>query len=70
MPDRNLSNKEKALVAVAVLLDGAEAAAYLRYDSVRGEVLAREAQKLAEYPLEMRMPFVGTILRTALEESE
>lgn len=65
---RALSARQRALVAVAVLLDGREAAVYLKNDAINGDGLQRAALDLAGQAPELRMPFVGTMLRTALNE--
>lgn len=65
---RELAPREKALVAVAVLLDGHEAAGYLAADRVNGGDLQAAAKKLAGLEPELRMPFVGSSLRSALQE--
>jgi hypothetical protein len=64
---QRLSLHEQALVAVAVLVDGAEAANVLALDARRGEVLKAEAASWSEIELDARLPFVGTQLRRALE---
>ncbi len=78
MPDisrfRALSTRERAVAAVGVLLDGHDASQYLSSDKSRSVALSRVAKDLAEFPPELRMPLVGTLLRDALkqlkEESE
>lgn len=65
---RSLNSWDRALVAIAVLLDGREAGAYLESDSVNGTGLRRAALDLAAIEPELRMPFVGTLLRSALRE--
>lgn len=65
---RSLSAEQRALVAVAVLLDGREAGMYLENDAVNGAGLKRAALDLAGVAPELRMPLVGTLLRDALEE--
>jgi hypothetical protein len=65
---RSLSARQRALVAVALLLDGREAEAYLEIDAVNGEGLKRAAADLASQDPEMRMPYVGSALRAALKE--
>ena len=65
---RSLSARLRALVAVAVLLDGREAAAYLELDASHGEALKRAAIELSALEPDLRMPFLGTALRSALEE--
>lgn len=67
---RALSARQRALVCVAVLLDGREAEIYLENDAVNGAGLAKAALDLAVQPPELRMPLLGTILRMALEEQE
>ena len=72
MPDisrfRALGTREKALVAVAVLLDGHDAADFLGCDKERHTALSRAAKDLAELVPELRMPLVGTLLRSAIQE--
>lgn len=65
---RGLSARQRALVALAVLLDGREAGIYLENDSVAGPGLKKAAADLAAIPPELRMPFAGTMLRGALSE--
>ena len=67
---RGLPARAKALVALAVLLDGRDASTYLERDASNGANLARAANDLAALPTDLRMPLAGTILRTALEELE
>jgi hypothetical protein len=63
-----LAPRDRALVAVAVLLDGREAGSYLTEDALCGDALQRAAQSLAQLPPEVRMPLAGTVLRESLEE--
>lgn len=65
---RSLSARLRALVAVAVLLDGREAAVYLENDGINGTGLRRAAEELAGLEPELRMPYVGSALRLALDE--
>ena len=65
---RALGTREKALVAVAVLLDGYDAAEYLSCDKERHTALTRAAKDLAELSPELRMPLIGSLLRTAMRE--
>lgn len=67
---RSLPARAKALVALAVLLDGREAGTYLERDASNGSNLARAANDLAALPTDLRMPLAGTLLRSALEELE
>ncbi len=65
---RALTPAARALVAVAVLLDGREAGLYLENDEQFGASLKRAADDLASLEIELRMAYVGTMLRAALEE--
>lgn len=65
---RSLSPHLRALLGVAVLLDGREAGEYLAFDAAHGPGLQRAASDLAEIDPEVRMPFVGTMVRSALKE--
>lgn len=67
---RKLTPRMRALVAMAVLLDGREASVYLENDASLGEGLKRAALDLAGLEPELRMPFMGTMLRAALEECD
>lgn len=67
---RSLPARSKALVALAVLLDGRDASTYLERDANNGGNLARAANDLASLPTDLRMPLAGTLLRSALEELE
>lgn len=60
---------DRARVAVAVLLDGGDAPIYLLNDAVRGAELRAAAEELLAMELDIRFPFVGTMLRLALEEA-
>lgn len=65
---RSLSARQRAIVAVGVLLDGREAENYLEGDSTYGSALSKAAHDLADQAPEVRMPLVGTLLRSALKE--
>ena len=67
---RKLSVHEQLIVAIGVLMDGTDAAQYLERDSQRGEVLAGAVSELANVELDSRLPFVGTLVRLALESHE
>lgn len=60
---------ERARVAVSVLLDGADAPLYLLNDGIRGQQLREAADELLSMELDVRFPFIGTMLRLALEEA-
>lgn len=63
-----LSSEDKALVAIAVLLDGSDAPLYLSNDGTNGALLAGAAGSLAELDPDTRMPLLGTLLRMAIGE--
>lgn len=65
---RAISPHHRALVAVAVLLDGHEAGIFLKNDAAHGAVLERAASEMAKLDLQLRMAYLGTILRTALRQ--
>lgn len=65
---RDLEPYERAIVAIAVLLDGHDAGQFLRYDADRGDELRSAANELFALAPELRLPFMGTVLRRALEE--
>ncbi len=65
---RTLNPREKAVVAIGVLLDGHDASDYLSSDKERSLALSRAAKDLAELPPDLRMPLVGSLLRKVLEE--
>lgn len=62
-----LSLHEQALVAVAVLIDGSEAASVLALDAQRGLELKQAAEAMSAVELDARLPYAGTLLRRALE---
>lgn len=63
-----LTARQRALVAIAVLLDGREAMSYLEASSDGTDELRLVAGDLARIAPELRMPLVGTLLRMALKE--
>lgn len=67
---RSLSPRERALVAVAVLIDGNDSRIYLECDAEKSEQLKRAADELCSLEVDARLAFVGTVLRLALEEGE
>jgi hypothetical protein len=60
---RLLSKELQELVAVGVLLDGREAEPYLAIDADHGSALSKAALALSDLSPELRMPFLGSILR-------
>lgn len=67
---RTLDTRERAIVTVAVLLDGHDAGDYLTSDKERHMALFRAAKDLAELSPELRMPLLGSLLRQAIAELE
>lgn len=67
---KGLSAENRALVAMAVLLDGREAITYLGKDALLGNALQRAAEELSALEPELRMPLAGTFLREAIAELE
>lgn len=67
---RSLSARDRALVAVAVLVDGNDSRVYLDFDAAKSEELKRAAGELCALEVDARVAFVGTVLRLALEEAE
>lgn len=67
---RSLSPRDRALVAVAVLVDGSDSKLYLDCDADRAEQLKKAAEELCSLEVDARVAFVGTVLRLALEEGE
>ena len=65
---RALSARDRALVAVAVLVDGSESKQLLGHDVGHGRELQRAADELCALEVDLRVAFVGTALRLALEE--
>jgi len=67
---RALTNREQAVVALGVLLDGHDSVEMLVSDRDRGGALSRAAQDLVELAPDLRMPLLGTLLRRALDGLE
>lgn len=65
---RRLPPTQRALVAIAVLLDGREATTYLEQDAHSGSELGDVATMVSRLESELRIPLLGTELRDALEE--
>lgn len=63
-----LAPHEKAFVATALLLDGGEALEYVGIHEANGQALREAVSELLELELDVRLPFVGTMLRLALAE--
>ena len=65
---RALAPRERVMVALGVLLDGHDAAEYLSYDKERHQALSRAAKDVAELAPEVRIPLLGTLIRSSLSE--
>jgi hypothetical protein len=65
-----LDAPDRVKVALAVLLDGGDAPFYLAIDAKRGADLRRAAEELLSMELDIRFPYVGTMLRLALEDAK
>jgi hypothetical protein len=62
---KQLSAPEQAVVTLAVLLDGRDAADFLQCDQARPE-LSKVAEGLSGVALELRVPLLGSLYREAL----
>lgn len=67
---RALPSHQRALVAIAALLDGNEASSVLSQDAVAGDVYRQAAEELTRIELESRLQFIGTLYREALADME
>jgi len=67
---RALPPYEKALVGVAVLIDGNEAGKYLEASGGEGADLRAAAEELCQLELDLRLVLTGTALRLALGEED
>jgi hypothetical protein len=65
---RELTPQQRALVALAVLLDGRDAAEFLSQDIQLGEHFRAVIEQLTRDDLEMRIPFMGTLYREAIAD--
>ncbi len=65
---RELPKRYQCLVALAVLLDGIDAATYLENDEHFGERLREVSEILGRLDPDLRMPLLGTLLRQAVGE--
>ena len=63
-----LDSASQVRVALAVLLDGGDAPLYLQIDEKQGSELRQAAEELLAMELDIRFPYVGTMLRLALED--
>jgi hypothetical protein len=66
----SLDAASRVRVALAVLLDGGDAPFYLVNDDRRGAELRQAAEELLSMELDVRFPYVGTMLRLALEGAD
>jgi len=65
---QDLLPHDRALVALAVLLDGEDAARYVALVESKGERLEIAAAELMQMEFDIRLAFAGTMLRRALAE--
>lgn len=65
---RALAPRQRALVSMAVMVDGQDAVQYLEHDAVHGEILGKVAASLASIDLELRIPLLGSLARQAFRE--
>lgn len=63
-----LTAAHRIKVAVAVLIEGKECLEVLESDAFNGQELRSAAEELLSLDLDARFPYVGTMLRQALEE--
>jgi hypothetical protein len=66
----SLSSELQARVALAVLLDGADAQEILGMHGEVGERLARAAKEAFSLSLDVRLPLLGTLLRESIHQGE
>ncbi len=64
---RSLTTYNKALTSLGVLIDGFEAQKYLELDETDGADLSGAAEEIARMKPDLRMPYLGTQLRQALD---
>ncbi len=67
---RKLSPRQQIQVCIGVLLDGLDAPDILAIDANDPQSLKRVAKDLSALAPDVRMPMVGTLLRTAFESIE
>ncbi len=67
---RGLPAHQRAIVAIAALLDGNEAGSVLSRDANFGEAFRQAAEELTRIELESRLQFIGTLYREALADME
>ncbi len=65
---RALGSKEKCIVAIALLIDGLDAIEYLAIDRDNNTAFLRAAKDFTEMSPELRIPFLGTLLRETIVE--
>jgi len=67
---RRLSPHQQMQVCIGVLIDASDVVDVLATDSIDAQNLKRAAKDLTTLSPDIRMPLVGTLLRTALEAIE
>lgn len=63
-----LPPEQRALVSIAILLDGFDAGVFLDNDVQYQSLLKDVAEELSKEDPASKIPYVGTILRNALKE--
>lgn len=63
---KSFTPQQRALMAVGALLDGHEAALVLGQDQKDGAILQEMVNELVGLPPELRMPYLGSVLRMTL----
>ena len=61
-----LTDKERALISIAVLLDGIDAGFYLESDLHSGSIYRKFADEISKEAPDIRLSHSGTLLRRAL----
>ena len=65
---RALGEREKCIVALALLVDGLDAIEHLSVDEDNKTAFQRAAKDFTEMPPELRIPLLGTMLRKTLKD--
>lgn len=57
----------RVIALTSILLDGQDATRFVRGESNEEQVMEEVVNKLANLPIEVRLPLVGTLMRRFLE---
>ena len=63
-----LTAKERALISIAVLLDGIDAGLYLDSDLQSGNLYKTLADEISKKAPDVRLSYSGTLLRRAIKD--